>query len=329
MLRIGTQKIENWLVMAPMAGITNLPFRLMVRGLGAGLVTTEMVSAMGLKMRQKKTLEYLRSVPDERPLAVQIFGSVPSVMALAADMAVEAGADIIDINMGCPVKKVTGTGAGASLLRDLDKIKEIVSAVRTACTVPLTVKIRAGWSPEKPVALEVARLAEDYGADAVTLHPRFATQGYGGRADWSLIGEVKERAGIPVLGNGDIIHPSDALEMKKRTGCDGVMIGRAATRNPWIFKQILQMDKGEPVREPDLSERRALIMEHYGYISQYMGEHRAVFYMRGLLIRYTKGLAGSCLFREKITKIRDRASLVSTMDDYFHQMGAIEKGRRA
>ena len=136
-------------------------------------------------------------------------------------------------------------------------------------------------------------------------------------------------AGIPVLGNGDIIHPSDALEMKKRTGCNGVMIGRAATRNPWIFKQILQMDKGEPVREPDLSERRALIMEHYGYLSQYMGEHRAVFYMRGLLIRYTKGLAGSCLFREKITKIRDRASLVSTMDDYFHQMGAIEKGRRA
>ena len=317
MLKIGTQKLDNWLVMAPMAGITNLPFRLIVKSLGAGLVFTEMVSAMGIMLNKKKTLLYLKSDPIERPLAVQIFGANPDNMAKAANMAVRAGADIVDINMGCPVKKVTKTGAGASLLKDLKKVGEIVSSVRLACSVPLTVKIRAGWSPEQQVACEIARQIEICGADAITIHPRFATHGYSRHADWSLIKKVKEKVNIPVIGNGDIIDPSDALKMKKLTGCDGVMIGRAAVSNPWIFKQILQLEKGLPVQKPDLMERRSIIMEHYNLLSDTIGEHRALLGMRGFLLRYTKGLPYSSSFREKFVRIKDLKSLIKTMDHYF------------
>ncbi|MFC1532858.1 tRNA dihydrouridine synthase DusB [Thermodesulfobacteriota bacterium] len=320
MLQIGTLKLENRLVMAPMAGITNLPFRLLVKGLGAGLVTTEMVSAMGLSLNHQKTIRYLNSDPTEKPLAVQIFGARPGVMARAANIAVAAGADTVDINMGCPVKKVTKTGSGAFLLRDLKKVEEVISRVRVACPVPLTVKIRAGWSPEQPMVCEIARVIEECGADALTVHPRFATQGYSGRADWSLIGKIKEKIKIPVIGNGDIIYPSDALKMKRQTGCDGVMIGRAAVRNPWIFRQILQLENRLPVQEPDLSDRRSLIMEHYNLLSDSMGEYGAALYMRGLLLRYTKGLPNSSRFRERITRIRDLESLSSTMDDYFRTL---------
>jgi len=303
--------------MAPMAGITNMPFRVIVRGMGAGLVFTEMVSAMGLTMKAKKTLQYLKSVPAEKPLGVQIFGSEPDVMARAADMVIEAGADMVDLNMGCPVKKVVKTGAGASLLKDPGRVRQVVSSVRKTCHVPLTVKIRAGWSPEKPVACGIARVIEDCGADAIIVHPRFANQGYSGKADWSLIGEVKERVKILVIGNGDIMNPSDALNMMRLTGCDGVMIGRAAVRKPWIFRQILQLEKGLPVQEPDLSERRSIIMKHYDLLQDSMNEYRAALCMRGLLIHYTKGLPGSGRFREGFSRIKDLESLVSVMDKYF------------
>jgi nifR3 family TIM-barrel protein len=241
-------------------------------------------------------------------------------MARAADIVVEAGADAVDLNMGCPVKKVVKTGAGASLLKDPKKAGEIVSSVRKTCPVPLTVKIRAGWSPKKPVACEIARVIEGCGADAVIVHPRFANQGYSCKAVWELIGKVKENVKIPVIGNGDIVDPSDALDMMRLTGCDGVMIGRAAARKPWIFKQILQMEKGNPVQEPDLSERRSIIMEHYNLLYDSLDERKAALCMRGLLLRYTKGLPNSGRFRERFTKIKDLNSLVSVMDNYFEEI---------
>lgn len=317
MLRIGRLCLDNFVIMAPMAGITNLPFRLMVKKLGAGLVTTEMVSAMGLTLGKKKTYEYMKSDPREKPLAVQIFGSSPDVMASAAQTVVNAGADLLDINMGCPVKKVVKTGAGASLLRDRRRVSEIVSAVRRVCPIPLTVKIRAGWSPEEPAAYELARVLEDCGVDAITVHPRFATQGYSVHADWPLIGLLKNRVKIPVIGNGDIFEPSQALEMMRQTGCDGVMVGRGAIGNPWIFRQILHLTQGLPVPRPDLDERRSLLIEHYQLLSNAMGGKRAARTMRGLLLWYTKGLPHSNRFRGSITQIKDLESLVATMDNYF------------
>ena len=320
MLRIGSLKLDNRLIMAPMAGISNLPFRLMVKKLGAGLVTTEMISAMGLSLGKKKTFDYLKSHPDEKPLAVQIFGSQPNMMARAAQIVVEAGADLVDINMGCPVKKVAKTGAGASLLRESKKVADLVSAVRLACSIPLTVKIRTGWSPDQPVACEIARVVEDCGADAITVHPRFASQGFSGRADWTLIGMVKERVKIPVIGNGDVLEPSHALKMRAETGCDGVMIGRGAVGNPWIFAQTLRLIEGLPVQRPDLIERKSHIMEHFSLLSGHMGEQRASLAMRGLLLRYTKGLPHSSRFRGSITGIRDLESLTSTMDNFFSSL---------
>lgn len=320
MFCIGHLELENGLVMAPMAGITNLAFRLMVKTLGAGLVTSEMVSAEGLTRGKKKTLDYLKTDPGEKPLAVQIFGSNPRVMAQAAQIVAEAGASVVDINMGCPVKKIVKTGAGASLLRDLKGVAEVVTAVRLACPVPLTVKIRPGWSPKEPVACEIAHIVEDCGADAISLHPRYASQGFSGSADWRLIGEVKRRVKIPVIGNGDICEPQDAQEMKRQTGCDGVMIGRGAVGNPWLFKQILSLEEGSPVVQPDIAERRKFILEHFRLLSLLQGEYRAALNMRGLLLTYTKGLPHSNRFRGSITQIKDSESLVSVMDSYFSSL---------
>jgi tRNA-dihydrouridine synthase B len=324
MMKIGSLRLENWLIMAPMAGITNLPFRLMVKRMGAALVSTELISAVGLSLNNKGSLIYLRSLPEEKPLAVQIFGAEPQTMAMAARIVIESGADLVDINVGCPVKKVTKSGAGAGLLRDLKNLEKVLSAVRQVCHVPLTVKTRIGWSPDEPVAFEVARIVEDCGVDAITLHARFVTQKYSGRADWDMIGRVKSRSKIPVIGNGDVHKPLHAIEMKAQTGCDGVMVGRAAVRNPWIFKQILQLEKGLPVERPNLTERRALIMDHFSLLSDFIGEHKAAYHMRGILLRYTKGLPHSSRFREKLTKIKDSASLISVLDEYFAFLGDLE-----
>ncbi|MBN1849051.1 MAG: tRNA dihydrouridine synthase DusB [Deltaproteobacteria bacterium] len=318
MLHIGSLRLENHLIMAPMAGITNLPFRMMVKRYGAGLVFTEMVSAMGLSLNQQKTLAYLKSHPQEKPLAVQIFGNKPHVMAEAAKIAVDAGANMVDINMGCPVKKVVKTGAGASLLKNPRLVSEIVLAVRKACPIPLSVKIRSGWSPAAPNALDIAHIIEDCGADAVTLHARFASQGFSGQADWSWIKRVKQHVGIPVIGNGDILTPQNALDMKTETGCDGIMIGRSAANHPWIFRQVLQLEKGLPAPEPGLSERRSLILEHFNLLSRATGEKGAALTMRGFLLRYAKGLPNSSRFRGNIAQVKDLQSLMTLMDDYFH-----------
>ncbi|MBW1737217.1 MAG: tRNA dihydrouridine synthase DusB [Deltaproteobacteria bacterium] len=320
MLDIGSLKLQNRLVMAPMSGITNLPFRLMVKKLGPALVTTEMVSAMGLIKGQKKTLDYLKSHPDEKPLAVQIFGSEPKSMSAAAEIAVESGADIIDINMGCPAKKVLKTGAGGALLLVPKKAREIVSAVRRACNVPVTVKMRTGWSAGQPVASELALMLQDNGADAVTIHPRFVNQGFSGQADWTVIACIKNQLSIPVIGNGDIVRPTCALRMKDQTGCDGVMIGRAATGNPWIFSQILALENGRKVMPPTLSDRKNFIMEHFQLLSQSAGNRHAAYAMRGILLRYTRGLPNSTRFRDSIVRIKDLDSLIFALDKFLYSL---------
>jgi len=322
MLQIASLRIENDLILAPMAGYTNLGFRLTLKKLGAGLVTTEMVSAMGLTLNHDKTLGYLKSHADEKPLAVQIFGSEPAIMARASEIAAERGADVIDINMGCPVRKVVKTGAGAALLKDTNRIAAVLHAVRKSCPLPLTVKIRAGWSPSDPMACAAAHIAEDCGADGITIHARFATQNYSTPSDWSWIRKVKEAVRIPVIGNGDVFDGPAALRMKEETGCDGVMIGRGAVRNPWLFRQIERLEQGLPDAEPGLADRRAFVKDHYRFLCESMSEKSAAFTMRGILIAFTKGLPGSSRLRANIGRIVNKETLFATTNEYFSGLEA-------
>jgi len=317
MVTIGTLHIKNWLIMAPMSGKTNLPFRLIIKKMGAGLVITEMISAVGLSRGQTKTHAYLESHPDEKPVAAQLFGSEPDTMARSAQMVGEKGLDIVDINMGCPVKKVIKTGSGAALMRDPKKVAKILAAVRKSSPLPVTVKIRAGWSPEEANALEIASIIEDSGADGITIHPRFASQGFSGNADWDLITKIKKAVKIPVIGNGDITRPSLALKMRSETNCDGVMIGRAALTNPWIFKQILDMENKGSFDIPNLDERYQLIMDHYSLLVEYFSENRAIRIIKGLLLLYAKGLPNRRLLRGLIPEIDGREKLISIVDKYF------------
>ncbi|MEE8299876.1 MAG: tRNA dihydrouridine synthase DusB [Desulfatiglandales bacterium] len=317
MLTIGKLHLKNWLILAPMSGKTNLPFRLIIKKLGAGLVITEMISAAGLCRGQAKTHSYFVSHPAERPVAAQLFGSEPETMATSARIAAEKGMDIVDINMGCPVKKVVKTGSGAALMRDTKKAAKIISAARQNTSLPLTVKIRAGWSPEEANALEIAKIIEDSGADGISIHPRFASQGFSGKADWTLIARIKEALKIPVIGSGDITEPSLALKMRSVTSCDGVMIGRAALSNPWIFKQILDMEEKGSFTIPDLGDRYRLITEHYSHLIEYLGENRATYVIRGLLLLYTKSLPNRRFLRDLISEIDGREKLISVLDKYF------------
>lgn len=316
-LAIGSLRLDHWAVMAPMAGITNLPFRIITRKTGAGLVASEMVSAAGLARGQKRTLSYLDTCSSEYPLSVQIFGSDPDEMAAAAEIAASRGAAAVDINMGCPARKIVRNGAGSALLKDIRLAGRITSKVRRSVSLPLTVKIRAGWAFGETVVCDFSRMLESAGADAITLHPRFATQGFSGFADWSLIRLAASSVRIPVIGNGDITRPEMAVEMKKTTGCSGVMIGRGAVGNPWIFRNISSLIVDGSLQDPSLDERRSLIQEHFELLVRHFGVPIASRLMRGLLLWYTKGLPHSCRFRGLFTGIHDLSDLVAGLDRYF------------
>ena len=317
MLTIGTLTLQNHLIMAPMAGITNSPFRRIVKRMGAGLVVTEMISAVGLSRGDTKTLRYLEAAPEERPLSVQLFGADAQIMAVAAETAIQKGADIIDINMGCPARKILKNGAGGALLQSPAAVRKMVTAVRKVCTVPLTVKMRSGWSKTEANYLEIAQIAEECGADAVTLHPRFVKQGFSGAANWRMIEAVKKQLRIPVIGNGDITRPEMALQMREQTGCDGIMMGRGARGNPWIFEQVLTLEKGEEIQQPSLSDRKKIILLHFSLLTDIIGEERASKMMRGHLLWYTRGLPHSSRFRGAFTGIRDFESMLQALDQYF------------
>jgi tRNA-dihydrouridine synthase B len=315
-MNIGTIELRVPTVFAPLAGITNLPLRLLAKEAGCGLVCSEMVSAYGLAYGSAKTMVLLSSAPQEKPLSVQIFGSDPAIMAAAAAKVEAAGADLVDINCGCSVRKILKSGSGAALMRDSGKAADIIQAVRAAIRVPLTIKMRSGWEPSGVQALELARIAQDNGADAVTVHPRTARQGFGGYADWSLIGRIKAALRIPVIGNGDIVEAADAVQMMAGTGCDAVMVGRAAMANPLIFAQIGDLLNGRPPRQASARDRLALMTRYLDASVEYLGEKRACFIMRSRLAWLAKGLPQAGRFRRSIRLVTSHADARQHIETY-------------
>lgn len=316
-MKIGAVTLRENTVLAPLAGITNLPFRIMIKDSGCGLVCSEMVSANGLVHQSQKTIGLLASVPEEKPVSIQIFGSKPSIMADAARMVAESGADILDINFGCSVKKIIKSGAGAALMKAPALAEKILTAVREAVDIPLTIKIRTGWDSSGKQALEIAKIAEGCGVDAIAVHPRTATQGFRGIADRSVIHAVKASVRIPVIGNGDILFATDAVDMMRETGCDAVMIGRAAIGNPWIFTQTSALLQDRQPPEPDLAARFD-VMENYLKSSvRYFGELHACRMMRSRLCWFVKGLRFSSGFRESIKQLSSEAEALGLIRAYF------------
>lgn len=322
--------IKSKALLAPLAGISNLPFRVIVRSFGCSLAFTEMVSANGLIRNSFRTFEYLRSSPEDKPLGVQIFGADPEVMARAAAIVVESGADLVDINMGCPVRKVIKTGSGAVLMRDPVLARRIIKAVVKMIKVPVTVKIRSGWSRNYINAEEISRIAQDEGVSAIIIHARTADQGFSGNADWSVIEKVKKSVQIPVVGNGDIWEPVDAMRMMKTTECDAVMIGRGALGNPWIFKGIIQkLSGGDEKYLPDLAERLDVIKMHWEKETKLTGEKIANKSFRKQLLWYTRGLENSAQFRKKAGECKEKESLMDELNKYFNflQQSQIQKAQ--
>ena len=319
-MKLGSHTISFPYVMAPMAGYTDLPYRLLVRRLGCELACTEMVSAEGLVRRISQTWSILKTVEEDHPLSVQLFGSKPEVMGQAATLATEAGADIIDINMGCSVKKVAKTGSGAALLKDLKRAEGVVRAVRRATRLPLTVKIRSGWKEGDRIYLIMARIAEDSGADALVIHPRYAVQGFSGQADWSILTELKGQVQIPVIGSGDVLSPTQALDLKRQTGCDGIMIGRQALRTPWIFNQIREMKAGLVPVQPDLGERRGWLTSYWKWIEEnYQGKDQIKALRRTLFV-LTRGLPASGEFRQNVALAQTQERLKTLFEEYFDSL---------
>ena len=322
-MQLGTRIISFPYLMAPMSGYTDLPFRLLVRGLGCELAYTEMISAEGLVRKIPQTWSILKTVPEDHPLTVQLFGSRPEVMAQAAILAGESGADIIDINMGCSVKKVVKTGAGAALLKDLPQAERVLKAVRKATHLPLTVKIRSGWKEGDRAFLTVSRIAEDSGVDALVVHPRYALQGFTGKADWSVLVELKKRLQIPIIGNGDITSPAQALALKNQTHCDGLMIGRQALRTPWIYKQIREMEAGEFPSNPDIKERQEWLTSYWKWIEEnYQGMVQIKTWRRALFV-LTRGLPESGGFRQNVALAETKERLKVLFEEYFDSLASL------
>jgi nifR3 family TIM-barrel protein len=312
-------------VLAPMAGVTDTLFRRVIRGLGGcGLLMTEFTSSEGITRSAKKTLRYLYFQEDEHPITAQLFGANPSVMAEAARMVEDLGYDAVDINLGCPAKKVVKCG-GSGLLRDLPLLEDIFRSVRAAVKIPLTIKLRAGWDENSIVAVEVAKLAESMGVEGVAVHPRTREQGYSGAADWSIIAAVKRGVKIPVIGNGDIQKPEDAARMVRETGCDAVMIGRAAATNPWIFSQIKQFAETGRYDIPGDDARYRLLMGYYRQINAAQLPD-GVGKMKQFACWFTHGVGNGSELRSIVHAARTPVEILESVERFFEGRAAAING---
>ncbi len=315
-VKIGKLVLDNPVILAPLAGITNLPFRMIAKDAGCGLVCSEMISANGLVHKSMKTEKMLDSHFQEKPLSIQIFGSDPLIMADAAKIVESSGADVLDINFGCSVKKIVKTGAGVALMRTFKKAEKLLKTVRESVKIPLTIKIRTGWDKSGRQAIKISEIAQACGVDSIAVHPRTASQGFKGRSDWSIISAVKKKVSIPVIGNGDIVKPEDAIRMLAETKCNAVMIGRAAIGNPSIFSDVLALLNGEEVPKKNLFHRFDIMIKYLKDSVEYFGEKQACFMMRSRLGWFVKGMRFSSSFRESIKHISSQEQALELIKSY-------------
>ncbi|HEX4823569.1 MAG TPA: tRNA dihydrouridine synthase DusB [Candidatus Polarisedimenticolaceae bacterium] len=318
MLRLGTLALDPPLVLAPMAGITDRQFRLVLRRVGGvGLVTMEFISSEALVRGNKRTRKLLHYVDEERPISIQIYGSRPEAMVEAARLVQEIGADACDINMGCPANKILKGCSGCALMGDLDLAREIIREVRRVLTIPLSVKFRLGLKDESRNYLELGRICEGEGVDAVALHARTAKQMFSGRADWSQIARLKEAISIPVVGNGDVHEAADAICMMRETGCDGVMIGRASMKNPWIYRQTADLLAGRAPYEPTVGDREAVIRAHFDMVTTQEEPAFAVHKLRTFTGWYTHGLPDGKHLRARIGELTTPEAFLEAVGAFF------------
>lgn len=319
-MKIGNVQLDHRAFLAPMAGVTDLPFRLICKRKGCGLVYTEMVSSRALYHRDPKTQSLLKIEPEEKPVAIQIFGSEPEMMARAAYELNERENLLLDINMGCPAPKIVKNGDGSALMRNPKLAGEIIRAVVKESVKPVTVKIRKGWDDHHVNAVEMAKIAEENGAAAVTLHGRTREQYYSGKADWDIIKQVKEAISIPLIGNGDVFTVEDGIRMLKETNCDGIMIGRGAQGNPWIFQRLqYYMEHGELLPEPTLEEKMATIYQHMELILETKGAYIGIREMRKHIPWYLKGLKYTAQLRNRINQVETQEAMIEILESFYQE----------